>query len=335
MKETMESCDVLVALDTGGADVLRVQRDDPIFSAALDLLSGRNVLFIGPTGSGKSLRSLSLQISGNYPSLLAGTRWENIEVEIKSIEIDLITVLANLELNYDCVIENGTSSKIPANIAAFILLNGHLSKTEFMAEKKRNETALRNGLGKIIIRVLHVDDFDRTQHPSIQNSFMKFIENQRHTFHWNPKDPERYLNLQCVASSNSICGTSQGKYIAAKGVDLAVYNRFFVYHVEEQMYAEILKNEFAPQYHGFIEKLVNLSMNIKKEITEGSLTGVGEISLRQIRPIVEQHIHAGVPEIQAARKLLSAVSKISEENIRVEFLINSTFGKVQLRRFAF
>lgn len=325
----------LLSLETETVERLYVTQDDPLVMAALDMVSGRNVLFIGPTGTGKTVRQKALMQSENYPFLLAHTRWAKITVDIDFLELDLVQVIATPEVFFDVGVENGTSFRAPANIAAFILQHGYKTRAEFLQADLHNQKVLNTGKGTVKIFVISADDLDRIANVAIQNVILKDIENVHHTFNWHKDDPVRYLNVQCIASSNSAYSSSSSKYYASKGIDLAIFNRFFAYHVDECNYEEILKAEFEPQYHLFIEKLVSLALELRRQIAEGGMVALGELSLRQLRPIVFLHAHAGMTEQQAAGKLVSSLPQGSDEHIQAMNLVNSYFGERRKSRFAF
>lgn len=323
----------MIQLETDRGETLKVEREDAVFSMARDVVAGRNVLAVGNSGTGKSVRGQSLVRSGNYAQLLANTPLKNLAVEVVHLEVDLIPILANLELIYEQNIENGNTFKTPANIAEFILHYGLKTKPEFLEQEAACQKVLASGEGKLNRYTLVVDDFDRTQNKTITNSFMKFIENRRHRL-WNGE--VRFLNLQCIASSNSTCGRSSARYIGSQGIDLAIYNRFRVYHIEEPGdTARILQAEF-PSQSDFINRLVDLSTRIRAQMAEGAFDSLGVISLRQLRPIVEDHAHFGVPPLDAAAVLFSPLAPTSEERVKAEMILNQCFGKTpNNRRFAF
>lgn len=322
----------MIQLETDRAETLKVDSHDPIFAMGRDIVSGRNVLAVGPSGSGKTVRSQVLTRSANYSRILANTPLNRLEVELVALELDLIPVLANLELIYEQNISNGNTFKTPVQIAEFLLKHGAATKTEFLEREQKAREALRRGEGKIVRSILMIDDFDRTQNKSITNSFMKFIENRCHRL-WNGET--RYLNLQCIGSSNSTCGRSAARYIGSQGIDLAIYNRFRVYHIEEAGdVARVLKAEF-PGCEEFIDRLVEMAACARAQMAEGSFDSLGVVSLRQLRPIVEDHALFGVPEMEAAGMLFSPISANSDERVKTDLILNQHFGKTPLNRFSF
>lgn len=313
----------LVTLETHEKERLKVGPDDWIFPAARDIVRGENVLLYGTTGSGKSLRSQGLTIGDNYPRLLAGTRQEEIEVEIEEMPVDLTPVMANVELYAEKEIVDGTSRTSPVMIARFILKHGFHTRSERDEEIEREREVLEKGKGRLKRFVMLVDDFDRTQHISITNSFMKEIEQTRH--YLSHFDAVRYMNLQCVASSNRACGHSSGLYRASQGIDLAIYNRFQVYAVMDSEWELILKEEF-PEQEGFVDKLATMATEVKREMAEGAFEALGEINLRNLRPVVEEYMLSGLPEIEAARKLFYPIPRDDEQRPKAEHLLNKYFG---------
>lgn len=322
----VEGDEKLVYLLTKGTRKLVVLPGDPVFQMAMDLVAGYNPLLLGPTGGGKTSRAQALLEASNYVQLLAGTKWQNIEVEIHSSVIDMTTVVVSSELIYDCNITKGTSSKDAVNLAEFVLTHGFRSRRELVAQMEKHREVLKTGRGKITIYGVYIDDFDRIPHPSLQNALMKSIEDHFHVYPWNGKGREFYLNLQCVATSNSTYGDSSGRYIAAAGIDEALRNRFFSYHIGDDGTLNVLRSEFDPNYHSFIMKLVSLVSDTRKAVSEGSLSSLGEVSLRQLRGIVEQVAFAGLPEEQGARKLFSGLNNKSDESEAAEELMNRYFG---------
>ena len=315
----------LVTLQTDRSDPLRVPQGDPVFRMALDITLGRNVLAFGPSGAGKSVRTEALGNSSNYPTLLAGTALEKIEVEIVPYEIDLTPVLANMELLYEQSIDNGTTQRTPVGIVACILEHGLPSREEFLAVEATNRHAVESGEGKLRRYVLKIDDFDRVQNRMVTNSFMKFIENKRHHL-WT--GDVRFLSVQCMASSNNTCGRSGGKYVASQGIDLAIYNRFQAYHIDQNdLCAHVLRAEFPDsKLAEFIDRLTAFADAIRHQIAEGAFPSIGLISLRQLRPIVEDVVRAGMEEKEAARKLISAVGVDKEDATKAGLLFEQFFG---------
>ena len=321
-------------LKTYRKEALRVESDDPVFAAALDIVFGRNAMFTGPTGGGKSIRSEALIISENYVELLKDTKLNGIEVQIEHKTVNLIPVLANQELEFTVNIENGNTSRTPTSIAEFIFAQGFCDRESYLEAEEKNNQVLISGKGTVRRYVLFIDDFDRVQHRSIPNAFMKFIEDARHEFSWHQE--RRFMNLQAVASSNSTAGSVSNKYLGSQGLDLAIHNRFQAYYVPDSSYLEILKSEFPElKHHGFIDKLCWMALDLKQEMTQGSFQDLGEITLRQLRPIVEQHILAGTPAFQAAGKLLSGIGVGNGQRDKADHVLNKYFGDIKRRAFAF
>lgn len=301
-----------------------VSPDDCIYSAAKDLVCGENVLFIGEAGGGKTSRSEALNLADNFPKLLKGTPFGKIQVEIVSEEVDLIPILANLELLYEQQMKDSSTLKIPTMIAKFILAHGFEDETAFRQDMAARNRVLDSGKGKIRLCLLRVDDFDRVHGKEIPNAFMKFIDNYRHQL-WN--GAVRYLNLQCVATSNSSVGAGVlGRYLGSIGIDVAIYNRFFPYRVASANMEQILKQESPQAVHSFIDKLTGLVYDIHQQQWEGAFRPLGEISMRQLRPIVRQYALGLHDEITAAAKLFAALDRKDEEHEKAEMILNRYFG---------
>jgi len=323
-----KSSEPIYTLITEGPYPLRVRRDDPIFSAFMDLLTGSNPLFSGRAGGGKSVRLEAVVKRANIPIFQKILGLEGLEIKIVSVEVDLIPVLANRELSLKIGMKNATSYEKEAEIAEFIIKHGHKSSEDFMEEHRANTRALQNKKGQIIIKVLKTDDFTRTQHRSIQNSILKYIESSRHYFPWRDIDDRvRFMNLQCVASTNaSIDRSKNSGYLGDMGIDMAMASRFFFYHIADDNWSEILKAENDEIFHDFIDKLTRFAMRIKNEVSEGSFQAVGEISLRQLRRILHQHIIGGLSEIDGIKKLLSAIPRDSDEYLKGELIVQEHLG---------
>ncbi len=328
----------LMRLDTDGAYPLRVHPDDPLFKGFRDLLHEGNCLFGGPTGAGKSVRIEAITNSKNLSVLLTLLGKPDLEVEINYVDIDLIQILATLELSYNMRIENSTSYRDETNIAEFILTYGFRTFEEFEQQQQANWRALRKGSGKIRLFIIRADDFTRTQHRSIQNSILRYVESVRHYFSWRlPSDRVRFLNLQCVGTTNASLDRSQSSgFVGDMGLDRAIANRFFFYHVPQENWEDILKAENKKDCHKFIEKLAALGKRLSEEIADGGFPAIGEISLRQLRRIVQQFVTGGMSEMDGAGKLVTAVPRSGDDGVRADLLIQEYFGHWSKdRRFRF
>jgi hypothetical protein len=324
-------------LDVNSGKRIRVAGNDPVFDAVLDVLQGNNVCFSGVTGSGKTMRGEALALESNYPVLLAGTYLEGLCVRVVNLTVDLVPMLANMELVYEAAITDGRSHKDATLVCEFLIRHGYVSQQEYLEHMRERDQALRTGSGEVTIFLISLDDIDRCMHRSLQNSFMKFLSNERHDFEYLKNIPPRFLKLQCVASTNSVCGVRNAKYLAAQGLDLAIQNRFISYHISPANVADILKADMAEEHHAFIDALVAFSEDVRRHVEEGSLAAVGEISLRQLLTIVFQVAYMRVSGPQAAAKLLANVPRASEDGLLAETLLAKYFlGAASRRpRFAF
>ncbi len=328
---SQDESDAVLSLKTSTPDPLIVKRSDPVCSAAKDIITGGNALFTGKSGAGKSVRKDALLEPDNYRKIFAGTDLENIEVSITAIDVDLIPVLASAEVQYISTIEQGTSFRKPVAIAEKILKYGYRSEAEMLAAEKERLNVLKNKKGRIDIKIIAVDDFDRTADVSITNAFMKFINDFQHTLFNGEK---RWMNIQAVATSNSTCAGPQRGYSAAKGIDIAIGNRFCTYAIERSNLYEILTHQFEKECHGYIQKLCALADEIMHEIDEGAFAAIGEISLRQIRKCVELVVYGIDTPKDAASRLLAGVPKDDDERIKADSLIAKYFDPASLRKSA-
>ncbi len=91
-----------------------------------------------------------------------------------------------------------------------------------------------------------------------------------------------------------------------------------------------------PDHGDFINRLVDLAVRIRTQVAEGAFDALGVVSLRQLRPIVEDHVRFGVPPMEAAGVLFSPLAPASEERAKADMILNQCFGKTPTnRRFAF
>ncbi len=315
----------ILELETSKRELLFATRSDPVISAAEDVVAGGNVLFKGETGNGKTIRASALRYKENYQKMLSGTALEGITVKPVSIEIDMVPILAAMELTYEKNIEGGTSSKEAAMLAEFILKHGFASKEQFLEHEQRKLNMIEKLNGEINPFIVFIDDFDRVIEVGLSNAFMKFIENHEHYFSLNGET--RWLNLQCVASSNSDAGRPVSGYLASRGIDLAIANRFQIYHISRANFTDILKSEYPVRYHKFIDKIVALVLEIKGEMEEGAFAGIGEITMRQIRHCVKLVAFLKKTELSAASRLLTGISSENEERLKADMLIEGYFGE--------
>lgn len=200
-----------------------------------------------------------------------------------------------------------------------------------LAAERERQNVLKNKKGCINLKIIAVDDFDRTADVSITNAFMKFINDYQHTLFNGEK---RWLNLQAVATSNSTCAGPKRGYSAAKGIDIAIGNRFCTYAVERSNLYEILTHQFENESHGYIQKLCALAEEIMHETDEGSFEAIGEISLRQIRRCVELVVLGVDTPKAAAARLLAGIPRDDDERIKADALIAKYFDPASLRRTA-
>lgn len=326
---SQEESDVILSLRTSTPEPLIVKRSDLICSAAKDLIAGGNVLFTGKSGAGKSVRKDALLQPENYKTIFAGTDLENIEVEITAIDVDLIPVLASGEVQYISTIENGSSFRKPVAIAEMLLKYGYKSEAEMLDAEKERKNVLKKKNGRIELKIIAVDDFDRTADVSITNAFMKFINDYKHNLY---SGEVRHLNLQSIATSNSTCAGPQRGYHATKGIDVAIGNRFCTYSVERSNLHEILSQQFPQEFHGYIQKLCAMAEEIMLETDEGSFSAIGEISLRQIRKCVEMVVYGIDTPKAAATRLLAGVPRDDNERVKADALIAKYFDPASMRR---
>ena len=321
-------------LKTDGPFPLIIQSEDPFFYAIRDMLHGGNVAFTGKTGAGKSVRAEAATNRANLPAILNSLGFPRLNVEIQTIDIDLITTLANSELSYNVGMENSTSYRKETNIAEMILRFGCTSQEELERQQKANLKALHEREGTVKLFIVKADDFTRTQHRSIQNGILRFIESYRHVFPWRKEDDRvRYLNLQCIATTNASLDRSQGTgYLGDMGLDEAIANRFSIYDISEDNASEILKAEFDSSLHDLINRLVLLTEKIMEAVQEGGFPSLGEISMRQLRRIVQQRATGCLTEKECAEKLVTALPRGSDDGIKAELLIQHHFLNKPLAR---
>ncbi len=322
-------------ISTLNGERLTVTPDDPVFEAARSLFSEHglgNVLFIGESGCGKTRRCEALTLPENYPVLLAGTPLEDIEVRVDFVEVDLIQITANAELHYESCLQNGTFSREAALVADFILGHGTTHREEFEENTRRNRETLHRGRGVYHLHLLVVDDFDRC-YREVASGFMKLIHGNRHVLQKLPHDTH-YLRIQCLATSNSGLGTPSGKYSGAAGkLDLAVANRFNVLHLGDPPFETILARSF-PSERDFCRTLAEIVGEIKSRQAEGELEELGEVSLRQMLPIVEAKTRFGLCEEAAATRLFSALPTTGESRSQADLILARRFGR-RIRRDEF
>lgn len=269
------------------------------------MVMSRNALFIGPAGGGKSVRCGALLCQDNYPIFLANTRLANVNVEIHSIEVNLIPVVTPAEISYEHTQdENGHWHKNLAGLDLFIYKHGFHNREDFEKSEAERLHVLNTGQGTLRIYVVWVDDFDRVQDSHMLNSFIRQIEDHHHVL---VNQEVRWLNLQCVASSNSSIGRASRGYLGSQGLDMAVANRFLIFFVHMKDCKEILKAEYQGS-NDFIDKLCNIATDITKKMAQGSYSSLGELGLRRLRPCVEAHIWTGMPEEESANLLFTGLS---------------------------
>ncbi len=318
-----------VEIDTLNGEKLIVTRQDVVFDAAKSMFHEHglgNVMIIGDAGSGKTRRAESLTLSENYPVFLADTPLAGIQVRIHMIEVDLISTSASAELLYDSRLEAGSFAREAAVVADFIMEHGTPDRAVFEQRQRANREVLRSGQGEYVLYLLVVDDFDRT-YRELQNAFLRLIHGVRHTFHRLKGTPPYYLRLQCVATSNSGLGTPSGKYTAAAGkIDAAVANRFSVYHLPDPDFAGILTRRF-PEDSAFCRTLTELVSVTKSKQRDGELEGLGEVSLRQVLPLVEHKIRHNLSAEDAANRLFSALPPEGDERTQANLILSRFFGR--------
>ncbi len=311
-----------------GEKLIVSPQNDIVFDAARSLFHQNglgNVLFIGDAGSGKTRRAESLTLGENYPVFLDGTTLANIEVHIHSIEVDLISTSASSELLYDSRLEGGSFSRHAAIVADFILTHGTTDPAEFEARMQANRRVLETGQGIYTLYFLMLDDFDRTFR-ELQNSFLKLIHGVRHRFQ-RLNVPPYYLRLQCIATSNSSLGIPSGKYTAAAGrLDAAVANRFQIYWIPDADFENILVHHF-PEEAGFCRMVAQMARLAKKMQKDGELESLGEISLRQVMPIIEHKIRYGISNEDAALRFFTALPDSGDERMQANLIMSQLFDK--------
>jgi len=313
---------------TLNGEKLIVMPDDMAFDAARVLLSEHglgNVMITGDAGAGKTRRAESLIIGDNYRVFLDGSALQEIEVHVRVIEVDLISTTASAELLYDSSLENGNFARQAAMVADFIKTHGTTDRAAFDARQADRSEVLRSGRGEVTLYVLVVDDFDRC-YREIQSSFMKLIHGIRHSFQ-RLKTPEYYLRLQCIATSNSGLGTPSGKYTAAAGrIDAAVANRFTIYHLPDPDFAQILMDRF-PHEAQFCQTLSELVAFTKSKQRDGELECLGEVSLRQVLPLVEHKTRFGLTDEEAAARIFSPLPMEGDERTQANLILSRFFGR--------
>ena len=328
-KDGRESGSDTAEIATLNGEKLIVTEQDIVFDAARTLFHEQglgNVMIIGDAGSGKTRRAESLTLGENYTVFLAGTPLAGIQVRIHMIEVDLISTSASAELLYDSRLEAGSFAREAAVVAEFILAHGTQDRCVFEQRQQANRDVLRTGQGEYVLYLLVVDDFDRT-YRELQNAFLRLIHGVRHTFHRLKGTPPCYLRLQCVATSNSGLGTPSGKYTAAAGkIDAAVANRFAVYHLPDPDFAGILNRRF-PEEPAFCRTLTELVVFTKSKQRDGELEGLGEVSLRQVLPLVEHKIRHGLSDEEAANRLFSALPPEGDERTQANLILSRYFGR--------
>jgi hypothetical protein len=328
--EETEAAPVFSEIQTLNGEKLIVGQDDPVFDAARSLFiqhGHANVMFKGEAGSGKTRRAEALTISENYPIFLKETPLSGIEVHIEAIELDLVQITANAEIFYDVALEAGNFSRHAAIVADFILTHGTPSISDFEKKMKNNQTTLEKKRGHYFIYLVMVDDFDRTFR-ELQNALLKPIHGVRHTFQkLSLKEPVRYLKLQCIATSNSSLGAPSGKYSAAAGrLDLAVANRFLIFHCNDPDLYPILIDRF-PDIPEDCRLITQLFIKIKEKQADGELEALGEISLRQILAVLEIKRRYGLHMEAAASMLFSALPNTGDDREQADLLMARYFGR--------
>ncbi len=328
-KDGIDSGTCTTEIATLNGEKLIVTGQDIVFDAARTLFHEHglgNVMIIGDAGSGKTRRAESLTLGDNYPVFLAGTPLAGIQVRIHMIEVDLISTSASAELLYDSRLEAGSFAREAAVVADFIMAHGTPDRAVFEERQRANREVLRTGEGEYVMFLLVVDDFDRT-YRELQNAFLRLIHGVRHTFHRLKGTPAYYLRLQCVATSNSGLGTPSGKYTAAAGkIDAAVANRFAVYHLPDPDFASILVRRF-PEEPAFCRTLTELVASTKSKQRDGELEGLGEVSLRQVLPLVEHKIRHGLSDEEAASRLFTALPPEGDERTQANLILSRYFGR--------
>jgi MoxR-like ATPase len=321
---------------TLNGEKLIVTDQDVIFDAAKTLLCTRslgNVMFLGEAGTGKTRRAESLTLSDNYPVFLADTALSGITVHIKMIEVDMISTNASAELLYDSTLEDGNFARQAAVVADFIQQHGTTDRREFDKKQLSNQKTLETGKGDYFLYLLLVDDFDRT-YTELQNAFMRLIHGVRHTFQ-RLKTPPVFLRLQCIATSNSGLGTPSGKYCAAAGrIDQAVGNRFTVYNLPEPDFEYIL-NRCFPSVPDFCKLVARLVSHVKAKQRDGELEKLGEVSLRQLFPLIEHKLRWGLSNEEAAARLFLALPPDGDERTQANLIMSQYFGSIRISQTLF
>ncbi len=317
--ETLE----IVSIKTSTIEDLKIIRgEDCLYPATVDFVNGENILFVGPTGGGKTVRANALLIGDNYDHLLKG-KLDKVKVNVIVKHVNMVIVNSPSELEFEKEITDGTTHKSAVGIAEFIRDHGYHTRGEFELAELEKEEILMGQKGTLTIHALMIDDLDRVQDPVLMNSFMKFLSDQRHILY---DGQERYLKLQCIASSNSSVGRPKSMYISAKGIDGAVANRFALRYVPSQNLEAILTEEF-PQYTEAVRKLAGFAEKIRVlQQEEGTFSSIGEISMRQLRPRMRQIRDGLITPEEACERLLLGVPHDSEEKVIADNLVAAYLG---------
>lgn len=284
----------LITLETEGMHDLIVTRDHPVVKGARTLLSTSthgNCLFIGASGSGKTKSAYAWLQERNWDKLLKGTPAEGVSVEIKTLHLNLQSMVHATELDVEQVLRDGATGFQPAEVSEFVIENGFTDKRKFLAEQRANARALSEGKGKVQLYVAFADEIDRGgTGPEMQSALLRIAEDVEHIL--NRKiasgNRRRYLRIQVLATSNSGI-SADGEYVgtSAGRLDRALFRRFCQvfklddHHLDLQ---EILK---ATSPHAsdedFLGKLTRVVGRIKSAQADGRLRSLGEVAVPHLR----------------------------------------------------
>lgn len=293
----------LKAFETGSNPLL-VKPGHPVFHVAQDLITGHNVCLTGPTGNGKSSITRATLRPENYPDVLAGSLYRQMDPpEINVCQIDLSLIAAPDEIYSKEKIKDVCSETVPVLIGKFCQEFGE-SRSAFEKLQKENEKARLTGKGRVRLFVISLDDIGRVLMPHVMNAIIPLGDGCPAQY-LQAFETTRYISLQLVASTN--CSLSpEGGYTAAKEqMDLAHHNRFHShYYIGKADVEDILKKEFPPNHHKAVEALCRVHAAFYRARKNDELESLGEITLRQLRSKMLDICQAGNSLRTAMEKML-------------------------------